>query len=160
MANNLDNFRACHSENIIRRLFQTRYSNCCHGELLRQSISFNLFWRKIFILDGVASFSVFFVRFQLFSVFEKTSREKTFNSFQNSIVSPNKSFDDGVDHRNNSPRNKISIECVRYGTGILGTGMDVVPKLPKRPVPVLMPYRTYRSGIYVVPNFLNCPVPV
>ena len=34
--------------------------------------------------------------------------------------------------------------CVRYGTGILGTGTDVVPKLPKYPVPV-MSYRTYRS---------------
>ena len=37
--------------------------------------------------------------------------------------------------------------CVRYGTGILGTGMDVVPNLPKCPVPVLM-YRTYRSVRY------------
>ena len=121
-----------------------------------------MFWCKTLILDGVASFSEFFVpyRFQLFSVFEKSNREKTFNSFQNSIVSPNKSFGDGVDHFNNSPRNKISKECVRYGTGVLGTGMDVVPKLPKRPIPVLMLYRTYRSGIYVAPNFLNCPVPV
>ena len=38
--------------------------------------------------------------------------------------------------------------CVRYGTGILGTGVDVVPKLRKCPVPVLMSYRTYRSVRY------------
>ena len=37
--------------------------------------------------------------------------------------------------------------CVRYGTGILGTGMDV-PNLSKFPVPVLMSYRTYRSVRY------------
>ena len=66
--------------------------------------------------------------------------------------------------------------CVRYGTGILGTGMDV-PNLSKFPVPVLMSYRTYRSvryrywccteltevsgtGIDVVPNLPKCPVPV
>ena len=58
-----------------------------------------------------------------------------------------------------------------------GTGMDVVPNLPKCPVPVLMSYRTYRSvrnryGCYtkltkvsgiimdVVPNLPKCPVPV
>ena len=38
--------------------------------------------------------------------------------------------------------------CVRYGTGILATGMDVVPNLPnlpKCPVPVLTSYRPYRS---------------
>ena len=78
--------------------------------------------------------------------------------------------------------------CVRYSTGILGTGMDVVQNLPKCPVPVLMSYRTYRSvryrywccteitgvsgtgmkvctgtggtGIHVVPNLPKCPVPV
>ena len=38
--------------------------------------------------------------------------------------------------------------CVRYGTGILGSGMDVVPNLPKCPVPVLTSYRTYRSVRY------------
>ena len=51
--------------------------------------------------------------------------------------------------------------CVRYGTGTPGTGMDraqltkmsitgidVVPNLPKCPVPVLMSYRTYRSVRY------------
>ena len=37
---------------------------------------------------------------------------------------------------------------VRYGTGILGTGMDVVPNLPKCPVPVLMSYLTYRGVRY------------
>ena len=36
--------------------------------------------------------------------------------------------------------NKLLLQgCVRYGTGILGTDMDVVPKLLKCPVPVLMP---------------------
>ena len=66
--------------------------------------------------------------------------------------------------------------CVRYGTGIIGNGMDVVPKLRKCPVPVLMSYRTCRSiryrywcrteiaevsgtGIRVVPNLPKCPVP-
>ena len=70
-----------------------------------------------------------------------------------------------------------SILHVRYGTGVPGTGMDVVPNLPKCPVPVWMPYRTYRSvryrygcrteltevfgtGIDVVPNLPKCPVPV
>ena len=50
--------------------------------------------------------------------------------------------------------------CVRYGTGMTGTGMDVrnfgvsgtgihvVPRLPKCPVRVLMLYRTYRSVRY------------
>ena len=38
--------------------------------------------------------------------------------------------------------------CVRYGIGILGIGMDVVPNLPKCPVPVLMSYRTYQSVRY------------
>ena len=67
--------------------------------------------------------------------------------------------------------------CVRCGTGILGTGMDVLPNLPKCPVPVLMSYRTYRSfryrywcrteltevsgnGIDAVPKLQKCPVPV
>ena len=60
--------------------------------------------------------------------------------------------------------------CVRYGTGILGTGINVVPNLPKCPVPVLMLYRNYRSGIKVcsgtggtgidVPKLPKCPVPV
>ena len=40
----------------------------------------------------------------------------------------------------------------RYGftklTEVSGTGIDVVPKLPKCPVPVLMLYRTYRSVRY------------
>ena len=40
-----------------------------------------------------------------------------------------------------------SILHVRYGTGVPGTGMDVVPNLPKCPVPVLM-YQTYRSVRY------------
>ena len=30
--------------------------------------------------------------------------------------------------------------CVQYGTGILGTGMDVVSNLPRCPVLVLMSY--------------------
>ena len=38
--------------------------------------------------------------------------------------------------------------CVRHGTGIFGTGMDVVPNLPKCPVPVLTSYQTYRSVRY------------
>ena len=67
--------------------------------------------------------------------------------------------------------------CVRYGTGILGTGIDVVPYLPKCAVPVLTSYRTYRivrhrywryteltevsgTGIDVVPNLPKFPVPV
>ena len=69
----------------------------------------------------------------------------------------------------------------RYGcrtelTEVSGAGIDVVPKLPKCPVPVLMSYRTYRSGRYrylyrtevteksgtgigVVPNLPKYPVP-
>ena len=63
---------------------------------------------------------------------------------------------------------------VCIGTG--GTGIHVVPNLPKCPVPVLMSYRTYRSvryrywcteltevsgtGIDVVPNLPKCPIPV
>ena len=35
---------------------------------------------------------------------------------------------------------KTTQGCVRYGTGIIGTGMDAVPNLPKCPVPVLMSY--------------------
>ena len=78
--------------------------------------------------------------------------------------------------------------CVRSGTGIFGTGMDVVPNLPKCPVPVLTSYRTYRSvrhrywwcteltevsgtgtkvcpvtagtGIDAIPNLPKVPVPV
>ena len=67
--------------------------------------------------------------------------------------------------------------CVRYGTGILGTGMDVVPSLPKCAVTVLMSHRSYRSvryrygcrteltevygtGMDIVPSLLKCPVPV
>ena len=63
---------------------------------------------------------------------------------------------------------------VHTGTG--GTGFDVVPNLPKCPVPVLMD-RTYRrvgtdmkvcteltevfgTGIDAVPNLPKCPVPV
>ena len=66
---------------------------------------------------------------------------------------------------------------MKVGTGTGGTGIDVVPNLPKCPVPVLMSYRTYRSvhyryccrteltevsgaGIEVVPNLPKCPVPV
>ena len=55
--------------------------------------------------------------------------------------------------------------CVRWRTGIPGgTGMDVVPTLPKCPVPVLllMWYRTFEvsaTGIDVVPNSTKCPVP-
>ena len=46
-----------------------------------------------------------------------------------------------------------------------GTGIDVVPNLPKCPVPVLMLCRTYRievsgTGIDVVPNIPKCPAPV
>ena len=61
-------------------------------------------------------------------------------------------------------------------TEVSGTGVDLVSKLPKCPVPVLMSYRTYRSvryrywcteltevsgtGINVVPNLPKCPLPV
>ena len=62
-------------------------------------------------------------------------------------------------------------------TEVPSTGIDVVPILPKYPVPVLMSYRTYRcvryrypcrtditevsgTGIDVVPNLPKCPVPV
>ena len=73
-------------------------------------------------------------------------------------------------------------------TEVPGTGIDIVPILPKCSVPVLMLYRTYRSvryryeslcqyrryqhpyrteltevsgtGIDVVPNLPKCPVPV
>ena len=81
----------------------------------------------------------------------------------------------------------LRLGFVRYGTGILGTGMDV-PNLPKCPVPVSTLYRTCRSvrygywrwtevtevpgtctkvctgtggtGINVVPNLQKLPVPV
>ena len=46
---------------------------------------------------------------------------------------------------------------------VSGTGIDVVPNLPKCPVPVLMSYPTsevYGTGIDVVPNLPKCPVPV
>ena len=42
----------------------------------------------------------------------------------------------------------LSRWCVRYGTGMPGTGMDVAPKLSKCPVPVLISYRSYRSVRY------------
>ena len=62
-------------------------------------------------------------------------------------------------------------------TGTSGTGIDIVPNLPKCAVPVSISYRTCRSvrywywcrteftqasgtGIDVVPNFPKCPVPV
>ena len=68
----------------------------------------------------------------------------------------------------------------RYGctelTEVSGTGIDVVPSLAKRPVPVLILYRNYPSvryrywcteltevsgtGTDVVPNLTKCPVPV
>ena len=47
------------------------------------------------------------------------------------------------------PVNAYQTEGV-FGTGILGTGMDVVPKLPKCLVPVLMSVR----------NLRKCPVPL
>ena len=67
--------------------------------------------------------------------------------------------------------------CRTEVTEVSGAGIDVVPKLPKCPVPVLMSYRTYRSiryrypcctevtevsgtGIDVVQNLPKCPVPV
>ena len=40
------------------------------------------------------------------------------------------------------------VKGVFDGTGMPGTGMDVVPKLPKCPVPVLTSYRSYRSARY------------
>ena len=58
-------------------------------------------------------------------------------------------------------------------TGTSGTGIHVVPNLPKCPVPVLMSEitevsgtgmkvctRTGGTGIHVVPNLPTCPVPV
>ena len=39
-------------------------------------------------------------------------------------------------------------ECIRCVIGILGTGLDIVPILPKCPVPVLEVYRTYRGVRY------------
>ena len=78
--------------------------------------------------------------------------------------------------------------CRTEVTEMSGTGIDVAPNLPKCPVPVLMLYRTYRSvryryeslyryrryrypyrteltevsgtGVDVVPNLPECPVPV
>ena len=50
---------------------------------------------------------------------------------------------------------------VCIGTG--GTGIHIVPKLPKYPVPVLVSYRSYLSVRYrfdVVPNLPICGVPV
>ena len=42
-----------------------------------------------------------------------------------------------------------------------GTGVDVVPNLPKCPVPVLCTDHTEVSGTGIdVPNLLKCPVPV
>ena len=38
--------------------------------------------------------------------------------------------------------------CVRYCTGILGTGMDFVPNLPNCAVLILTSYRSYRSVRY------------
>ena len=48
-------------------------------------------------------------------------------------------------------------------TEVCGTGIDVVPKLPKCPVPVLMFTELTEvsgTGIDAVPNLPKCPVPV
>ena len=67
--------------------------------------------------------------------------------------------------------------CRTELTEVSGTGIEVVPNLPKGPVPVLMSYGTYRSVWYryscsteltevsgtsfdVVPNLSKCPVQV
>ena len=47
-------------------------------------------------------------------------------------------------------------------TGTAGIGIDVVPNLPKCPVPVLMSYRLTEvpgTGIDVVPNLPKFPLP-
>ena len=73
--------------------------------------------------------------------------------------------------------NEVSGTGMKVCTGTGGTGIHIIPKLPKCPVPVLMSYRTYQSvpyryscrteltevcgtGIGVVPNLPKCPVPV
>ena len=48
-----------------------------------------------------------------------------------------------------TPHHIVRFSGVRYGTGILGTDMDVVPKVTEVP----------GTGIDVVPNLLKCPVP-
>ena len=60
--------------------------------------------------------------------------------------------------------------CIRdrYGcrtelTEVSDTGIDVVPNLPKCPVPVLMLTEITEvsgTGMKVAPNFPKCPVPV
>ena len=47
-------------------------------------------------------------------------------------------------------------------TGTAGTGIDVIPNLPKFPVPVLMSYLTevFGTGVDVLPNLPKFPVPV
>ena len=72
---------------------------------------------------------------------------------------------------------EVSGTGIKVYTGIGGTGIHVVPNLPKCLVPVLLSYRTYQSvryryrcrtevtevsgtGIDIVPNLPKCPVPV
>ena len=58
---------------------------------------------------------------------------------------------------------EVSCTGMKVCTGTGGTGIHIVPNLPKRPVPVLMSYRSYQvsgTGIDGIPNFPKCPVPV
>ena len=59
---------------------------------------------------------------------------------------------------------KVSGTGTKVCTGTPGIGTDVVPNLPKFPVPVLMSNRTYRSfrgaGNDIVPDLPKFPVPV
>ena len=53
--------------------------------------------------------------------------------------------------------------CRTELTEVSGTGIDVVPNLPNFPVPVLMSCRTYRSVLYRYgcrAELTKCPVPV
>ena len=50
--------------------------------------------------------------------------------------------------------------CRTELTEVFGTAIDVVPNLPKCPVPVLMLYRNYRSVRYPYESLYRVPVPV
>ena len=69
-------------------------------------------------------------------------------------VSPGepKSLMESLMAENNAVLVNIRVYSVRYRCGchteVSGTGIDVVPNLPNCPVPVLMLYRTYRSVRY------------
>ena len=69
-------------------------------------------------------------------------------------VSPGepKSLMESLMAENNAVLVNIRVYSVRYRCGchteVSGTGIDVVPNLPNCPVPVLMSYRSYRSVRY------------